>query len=427
MEKKKVSAGEALSFVFRGENFLKFILGTVICGLPMTLFYLAVASFQQSQNFNLGKLIGLGGLYILVLFCSLILSGYILLYMHDRALDKNAKLRDWSDSIGDAILAQIKSGFGFALIGIFFWIVLLIPTFLLGLIPILGAILDIIIFIVAFILILRLFFTINPFFAKDLKFTSLFKWGEAFAFAKDVHYGIGALLLPILLFFVGVGIVFLINVIGIMISDLANIPVMYLSPINYIVSFVIQIYLTFYFASIFGQFSYNAIEQNMRRSPETLPKEINKDKIAIVVCIIVLIGLLLIPIALGALAAVAIPSLIKQQGAAVSRTKIMKGISDYEMVATAYMAEYEKTNIRDLTTNNCANIGTYFKIKQQNGCDFTTYDGAYWQFNYDGSATVSDSAVNPATSVKVGVCYDGTLNCESEYPDAYELKSGRLR
>ena len=62
----------------------------------------------------------------------------------------------------------------------------------------------------------------------------------------------------------------------------------------------------------------------------------------------------------------------------------------------------------------------YFNIEQQNGCDFTTTDGVYWQFNYDGSATISDSAVNPKESIKVGVCYDGSVNCESEYPEVKE-------
>ncbi len=437
MEKKKVDVGEALSYMFRGENFLKLFCGVVILGIPIVLYLFVLGSIMFMQNIDGLKLIGVSVLQILMVVCLFILNGYISLYMHDRALDKNAKFRDWSEATWDALLAQIKLNYGLKIIFTILNIAFFIPIFILVFIPVLGWILGFGLCIAVVVVDIRVFFTIMPFFAKDLKFSSLFKWREAFSFCKGVHYGAGAILMflamivsliifPILYFFL---------ILYVTHSPHTNNSIYIIMLIMPILMPFFYLYIRLFCANIFGQFSYNAIEleQSLRERPIRLSKEINKDTIAVTVCSVIFA----ISTIYGATSLVPKLMEIKEPTNNVqhlrnnigtnsnSSLKIKKAIVNYEMAAATYMAEYEKSNIRDLTTNNCANIGKYFHIEQQNGCDFKTTDGVYWQFNNDGSATISDSVFNPQTSIKVGVCSNGSINCESEYPDVHEFTRGR--
>ncbi len=100
-------------------------------------------------------------------------------------------------------------------------------------------------------------------------------------------------------------------------------------------------------------------------------------------------------------------------------SKVRNGIYDYQNAAELYMKEKEGKSVKGLTANNCENIGKYFKnmkIKCQEGCNITTENGTYWQFNKDGSAKISNSKKNPIFQVDVGVCDDGTVNCDNKYP-----------
>ena len=100
-------------------------------------------------------------------------------------------------------------------------------------------------------------------------------------------------------------------------------------------------------------------------------------------------------------------------------SKVRNAIYDYQNAAELYMKEKGKKNVSGLTADNCENIGKYFKnmkIKHKDGCNITTDNGAYWQFNKDGSAKISNSKRNSIFNVEVGVCDDGTVNCNSKYP-----------
>ena len=108
------------------------------------------------------------------------------------------------------------------------------------------------------------------------------------------------------------------------------------------------------------------------------------------------------------------------------KEKIEKSVSQFADMANVYMAESEETSLRNMLGTNCSNISNYFKVKSQDGCNFVNSDGTYWQINEsDGSFTVSDRKDNPTYTIKMGVCDDGTINCQSQYPQAYNLTYNR--
>ena len=159
--------------------------------------------------------------------------------------------------------------------------------------------------------------------------------------------------------------------------------------------YFLGLYFCCYMASVFGQFTYNAIEQNMRVKPETLSKDIHKDKTAIICSLIIYVVITL----MGVTFALTMPSINKRQNNNLSSIKMKKAAATYEDIAAVYMEENGVNDLSNMMGANCQNANDYFYIEKQNpqnGCEFITADGTYWNFNsYDGSVTVNDDINNP--------------------------------
>ena len=119
---------------------------------------------------------------------------------------------------------------------------------------------------------------------------------------------------------------------------------------------------------------------------------------------------------LGIVAALTIPSLVNRNSDIAAQVKLKKAISNYEDVVGVFLVENETTNAGATSSTNgsttsydytaslmnetCGNASSYFKILKQNGCTFTTADGAQWTFEpKTGSAYVQDSENNPRFGV----------------------------
>ena len=412
-EEKKVDVKEALTFMFKDGNASKFWGGGILYAVLATIAFLIYKN--PVMDLNIVKFSGLMVFFTICTIVNLIVCGNIVLFQHDRALDKSSVLRDYSGNLLDALFSSIKNGAAVTVYGIILYAILaflgLVTAILTKLNVILGIIVGliyIVLIISALICIIILFLTICPYYSKDLKFVSWFKWKEAFTFCKDVHYGaktiwtyIGLYIIPIMVF---AGFI-----------TFTKQPIV--CAVSVFLMYLYTFYMVVFMSNVFGQFSYNAIEKNMHVKPETLPKEINKDKGGIIASIVIY---LLICFG-GMIAALVIPSLINRQADLASTIKIKKAVASYYDLAGVYMAENKTKNLQGMFGYNCENASEYFKIVEQNGCNFETPDGVYWQFNQDGSATISDSSYNPIRSIKVGVCKDGQINCPEEYPDVENL------
>ena len=418
--KKKVDIKEALTYMFKDGNASKFLGGAFIWALVITINFCATMNIMQAQNISLQKIIGFLGLTVINIIVGVVIPGFVFLYQHDRALNKNAHMRDWSGNLLNSFLNLVKVSVALILYYIIIAILLVICGIVFGALsainPILGAIIGVLLFIAGiglWIFSIVLTFHLVPLFTRDLKFSSLFKWGEAFEFCSGVHYGAGSILLAILMFI----IIILFFVLGIGVTSLF-LPTPLASGITIFLGYFLWFYSFCYMASVFGQFTYNAIEKNMRVKPETLPKEIHKDKGAIVFALIVYVIIMLI----SSIATLAMPSINKKQSDTLSTVKMKKNAADYEMVVSSYMEQYEVNDLSNMMSENCKNANVYFYVTKQNGCEFITQDGTYWKFNsYDGSAVVKDDIYNPKYSINMGLCSDGTINCPEEYPQAAAL------
>ena len=429
MERKTVDITEALTFVFRKDNILK-VLMSLLYFIPIALIIPLAVSISGGGKTSILSGLGIFLLIILYIPCMVLFSGYIPLYQHDRALDKNAVLRNPFTCALDSFFAYLKSKSCSYIVGHILGILLFVAILLSSLFLILGpvgavitgllSILFTIIFIVfAFIC----FFKLIPNFSKDLNFVSYLNIVEAFKLTKGVRYGFGAIGIYILIFSILILLLFI--SVGIVAVFMAfNVSPVIPAFILGIINILGWVYMCFYGANMFGQYTYNAIEQNRGIAPETLPKEINKDTTGIIIAAVVLVLSIIISLVLN-IASAGLQSLTSRYENAAAITKVKKSVRDYETFAAVYMAQNDVKNLSRATYNNCAELEKYFKIYEGNGCNFTTYDHTYWQFNYDGSAKISDKKDGATVSVKVGVCYDGTINCESEYPEVNNFLNSR--
>ena len=75
---------------------------------------------QQGLASAIGMALGIIAMFIIMMVCGTILGGYYTLYAHDRALNKNAQLRDILDCVPDAFFVGAKNFiFGFIIIFVF--------------------------------------------------------------------------------------------------------------------------------------------------------------------------------------------------------------------------------------------------------------------------------------------------------------------
>lgn len=429
-----VDLKEAIGAIGQDGSILK-LLGVFIWAVPVILLMFASYLYAKINLFeNPGQLAGFLLLSTVVSFAYWILTGYYSLYAHDRALDKNAKLRDWSTCVPDALMVGIKKAFGMWLLslsmgGIVF-LCAIVSAVLGMLIPVIGVIFIAIIAILCLYLWLLLYFKIYPFFLIDFRISAWVQWKKAWQLSKDVHYGKLNIILAVL-FDIAVAIPFIIATFiaaGFIGGASAFInPTHLVSDFTMFVIFVVMLILYFtagfiitvFWKNIFGQFTYNAIKQNRRISPEKLSKIINKDKLPIVIAAIVLMLLNL----LSTLSNFSRTSQMQKLTDRQATLKMKMAISQYENMAQIYMAENGTTSVQNMYGSNCVNAPMYFKIAEQyKPCNFTTADGNFWQLNpQTGGAIISDSPSKPKISLKVGVCYGGQVNCEYEYPEAYKF------
>ncbi len=424
MEKKTVDITEALIYLFKKDNILN-MLASLLYFVPIALVMILISLLVYSAEANPFLIFSIIALIILAIPCLILFCGYIPLYQHDRALDKNAVLRNPFTCIIDSFFTYLKATAGGYIINmvlsLLYGIAIIISAICLF-IPVVGIVAAILLFVIFtaayFVLTFLFLFKLIPNFSKDLKFISYLNITEAFKLTKGVRYGYGVIGIYILLSLVFVMIILLsILISGLLIALHVNSFIQALVFGIFSLLFLLCfIYLAFFWASMMGQYTYNAIEQNRGIAPETLPKEINKDTTGIIIAAVVVVLSFIISLVAN-ISSFALQALTAHFENSAAKSKVMKAVRDYENFAAVYMAEKNTKNLSSLTDNNCAEINEYFKVYEQNGCNFKTYDGTYWQFNRDGSAVILDKKDGSTVSVKVGVCDDGTVNCESEYPE----------
>ena len=140
---------------------------------------------------------------------------------------------------------------------------------------------------------------------------------------------------------------------------------------------------------------------------------------------------------LGIVAALTVPALINRQSDMAAIVKLKKAISTFDQAANVYMVENETSDITGMV-NSCAAVKQYFKtIKDNNagedeGCIFTTGDGALWEFLPSGIAIVRDSDKKPRFTVfmwaaggdtNMGINNEENNSGDSYFPDGYRYFS----
>ena len=108
-EKKKVDAKEALTYMFKNGNASKFLGGAFIWALVSSLYFYVTMNINNAQNLDVAKIIGFLGLMIITTIVGVVVPGFIHLYQHDRALDKNAVMRDYSGNLLNSFLISVKT------------------------------------------------------------------------------------------------------------------------------------------------------------------------------------------------------------------------------------------------------------------------------------------------------------------------------
>ena len=137
-----------------------------------------------------------------------------------------------------------------------------------------------------------------------------------------------------------------------------------------------------------------------------------------VVAIILVAAILPTLLTLGIVGALTVPSLVNRQKDIKAIIKLKKAISYYEDVTAIYMTENDKDSFANVINTNCENIDDYFYTASKQGCNFTTIDGVYWEFDpKTGNAAISDSKDNPRYSVTVWTG-NGKVDDESNIPES---------
>ena len=142
----------------------------------------------------------------------------------------------------------------------------------------------------------------------------------------------------------------------------------------------------------------------------------------LIILLIIIAGTPILLFFLGIAAALTLPALVTRYENSTAQYKIKKAIVDYEKLTAQYMEENNKSSFANALTPNCDNANKYFRIMNQDGCNFETTDGAYWEFNpKTGNASVTDNISRPMHGVLLWT-KDGTINDSKVRPNQEELK-----
>ena len=278
----QVNLSEALKCTFKSGWKGKFF-GVLLLYIPICIFTFSIILMQQKmpQSRDMMAFFIINTVMTIVSF---ILYGYFLLYAHDRGLNKNAQLRELGDCLPDAFFAGLKWMLGYS-INVFLVMLITLPLWVLfiflNIIPILGTILSIILYIALFIFTINFIFKLNNHFLKDLRLISWFQWKLALKYNKDCHFGKLQIFLAILILF-GIGILTailfaIIYLPPILSKQTVLLPILLLifGPLLVLSQFFSMNFMY----NIFGQYTYNTIYINTGITPEKIPNIINQDKV----------------------------------------------------------------------------------------------------------------------------------------------------
>lgn len=441
---RKIAIDEALSCMFQKGWGMKYF-GILLLAVPF-IFACPIIYTLQIKTLQLKDIPIIALIYSICTLLGCIINGYFMLYAHDRALNKNENIRIWTnETLINAFFTGLKFMIGATingfLIGIVCFPIVAILVFL-NILHILGTIISIILFIVLFCFLINFSVKLYCHFLKDLKLISWFQWIKAWNFNKGCHFGKIEMVLAVLIS-IGIGILgaipaLIIFVPGVIFNNIILFLILSIIFGPLLILIWYYIYVLFW-GNIFGQYVYNAIEYKTGVAPESLSNVINQDKLpAIILGIIVFSFQVLMNTA---------NMYIKEQkddsslpNSTYSQTSSRPSMQDlnalilmkksdsiYEQIAYVYMAKNDKDNLRDMFDSNCSNANDkdFFngKIKKEVGtCKFIMQDDTYWEINpSNGEAIVSEKENNPKYRIKFGICSNGEPNCESEYPEAYNL------
>ncbi|MBQ7450620.1 hypothetical protein IJS77_04315 [bacterium] len=308
MEDKKIVLEEAFKCMFK-KGWLGKFLGIILLLIPISLCAL-IMEILKNITFHPATFIGFFLIHTVGLIIGFIIYGYFVLYAHDRALDKNAELRELPGNMFASFLVGIKTPTGLIIniivLHILYIIIVGIPLFLINslltkLSPVIGIVISIILLLVvgvAFtVLMINFLGKLYAHYVKDLNLISWFQWRKALAFNKDLHFGKLNIFLAILCTigaWILYGIVGIIIMIPVLISAaiIKNaIVLVVLFALIGIISVFVNYFILMFWSNIFGQYTYNAIEHKIGKSPEILPKSINPDTLLTMIIAITLITL----------------------------------------------------------------------------------------------------------------------------------------
>lgn len=292
---KQINVKEALKFACQ-KNWTKKLGSILLLYAIPTILYMEITSYYiNSEIVNPTFFIISSIIFLLYALSSITVYGYFSLSAHDRALDKNAELRNILTCIPEAFSTGIKNTVLGATITLTLLAVFIIP-FLISLIffainvPIIGGLLIIISIVAIITLSILMYFKIWPYFIKDLSYKSIFQWKEAFAFCKNMHFGKMNLFIIFLCAYavnmivaITSGLLYIISEVIILLGGSYAFEYVVINPVSGILIIIAQWFGGLFMASAFGQYTYNAIEEKMNVQPETLPKEINNNKIATII------------------------------------------------------------------------------------------------------------------------------------------------
>ena len=396
MESKNIDLQEACGCAFQKDWKIRFL------GLLLFFIYISILPLIFTTVPNkaiLSKAIIVFGIIGIVNYLILIfIQGYFTLYAHDRALNKDAKLREWSECIFDAFIVGLKTMIGFSINSFLIMIISFVFSlvfFVLNFIPVLGQILSFILVIVLFCISINFMCKLYVNYLKDLKLISWFQWKKALNLNKEMKFGKLKIFLAIL---TCIGVL----IINLIISGIISIPLILIKNAIVVIaiSLIITAVSTFFFwfmnmlwANIFGQYTYNAISKKINSNPENLPNIINQDKT--VTLIIALIFLTLFSV-----------SIILSINSFSKLGFPMMGISHNGNMNQKYYEDQTKYNSQDSYSDNYEN-----EYNSQNSTSYNNNSDNYNPTDYTEESSTNSNYNND---------YDTTDYSDSnEHPKEY--------
>lgn len=243
----KLDFKEAFSWFFLKGNFKKTLISFSIWLLPIIIFIICflLFSMKTTTTNSIGTLLFVISIIICIIYY-FIFVGYYILYAHNRTTNKNAVLEYMSM---DVIQESIATGFKWLLsliiispIYIILMTIIAIPFIFIASKMDFEDLFNIISFL-AFLLVCIPYTIIFSYFIRDLKISSLVRWGEAF---KSIKCFKNLLLIVVISLFLWI---------------LGNIvPIIEFPVIPDIISFILIIMSFLVSVNLLGQYTFGLIE-----------------------------------------------------------------------------------------------------------------------------------------------------------------------